>query len=122
MPEKPYHAAIERLPRETLMDGLVSRSATRTDGSLLVFNWMQPDQPEPAPHDHPFDQLSVVWSGAIEMELDGDRYTVRGGELLYIPARVPHSGRAVGPDPALILDLFAPAREDYLHLVEHQPA
>jgi hypothetical protein len=45
---------------------------------------------------------------------------VRAGELLYIPARVPHVGRVVGDEVVLNVDIFAPIRDDYLYLAAHQ--
>lgn len=121
MPARPYHAAFADLPREVLGGGVLERTAVRTDAALVTFNWIQPGHPEVPPHEHPYDQLALILSGTLELELDGAPYLVRAGELLYIPAGVPHSGRVVGDEPVLNVDLFAPVREDYLPLASHQP-
>jgi len=121
LPTTPYHAAFADLPRESLAGGILERTAVRTDGALVTFNWIQPGHPEVPPHDHPYDQLSLVFSGVLELELDGTPYRVSEGELLYIPAGVPHTGRVVGEQAVLNIDVFAPARDDYLPLAGHQP-
>ena len=43
------------------------------------------------------------------------------GELLYILAGVPHTGRVIGDEPVLNIDVFAPRRKDYPYLASHQP-
>jgi quercetin dioxygenase-like cupin family protein len=121
MPSTSYHAAFADLPRESLAGGALERTAVVTDGSLVTFNWIQPGHPEVPPHDHPYDQLALVLAGTLELELDGVAHRVRAGELLYIPAGVPHTGRVIGDEPVLNVDVFAPVRDDYLPLAEHQP-
>jgi quercetin dioxygenase-like cupin family protein len=120
MPVAPLHAKISELPRESIAGGALTRTAVRTDDALVTFNWIQPGHPEVPPHSHPYDQLALILTGTLELDLDGDTYTVGPGELLYIPARVPHVGRVVGDEVVLNVDIFAPIREDYLYLAAHQ--
>jgi quercetin dioxygenase-like cupin family protein len=120
VPAAPLHAKIADLPRESIADGVLTRTAVRTDDALVTFNWIQPGHPEVPPHSHPYDQLALILAGTLELDLDGDTYTVGAGELLYIPANVPHVGRVVSEEPVLNVDVFAPIREDYLYLAAHQ--
>jgi quercetin dioxygenase-like cupin family protein len=120
MPAAPFHAKIADMPRESIADGVLTRTAVRTDDAIVTFNWIQPDHPEVPPHSHPYDQLALILAGTLELELDDDQYTVGAGELLYIPAHVPHVGRVVGDETVLNIDVFAPIREDYLYLAAHQ--
>jgi quercetin dioxygenase-like cupin family protein len=121
MPTTPYHAAFADMPREKVLEQVFERTAVLTDGAIVTFNWIWPGHPEPPAHDHPYDQLAIILLGALELDLDGTTYTVSGGEFLYIPAGVPHSGRVVSDEPCLNVDVFAPARQDYVHLAGHQP-
>jgi mannose-6-phosphate isomerase-like protein (cupin superfamily) len=122
MPSLPvYKAGFADLPREVLFEGSFSRSAARTDDGLVVFNWLTPSLPEIPPHSHDFDQLALILSGSTEFDVAGRRYTVSSGEFLYIPRGALHSIRVVGERDVLNIDIFAPVREDYLHLVQHQP-
>jgi mannose-6-phosphate isomerase-like protein (cupin superfamily) len=120
MPVAPFHAPIADMPRESIAGGVLTRTAVRTDDAIVTFNWIEPGHPAVPPHSHPYDQLALILAGALELDLDGDKYTVRAGELLYIPAGVPHVGRVVGDEVVLNVDIFAPIREDYLYLATHQ--
>ena len=54
-----FSGAFADLPRELLPELSLSRSAVRTDGALVVFNWVDPPASLPL-HDHPFDQLALI--------------------------------------------------------------
>jgi len=83
---------------------------------MLVMNELEPGM-EVRPHSHDFDQLALVIEGEIRFDLDGEEILVGAGEVLLIPAGVTHCGEPVGDAPAINLDVFAPAREDYRHLL-----
>jgi quercetin dioxygenase-like cupin family protein len=100
--------------------GALQRTAIRGDAALVTVNWIRPGHPEQPPHEHPFDQMSFVFAGAMEFEVGDERFLVSAGEVLQIPAGAPHTARVIGDDVALNIDLFAPLREDYLFLAEHQ--
>ena len=72
---------------------------------------MEPDA-EVAMHSHPHEQLGVILRGSMTMTIGGEVGQV--GELggYVIAPDVEHGGRA-GPAGALVLDVFAPVREDY---------
>jgi quercetin dioxygenase-like cupin family protein len=122
MPNRVIHAKLNDLPMESLAGGALVRTAVRGDNSLITVNWFHPGHTEqaPPPHSHPFDQVSFVFQGTVEFEVDGDLYEVSAGEVLHIPADAPHTARLVGSDVALNVDVYAPVRPDYLYLVEHQ--
>jgi mannose-6-phosphate isomerase-like protein (cupin superfamily) len=120
MPSRPVHTKILELPREAAFGGAVERCAVRSDGALVTFNWIQPgDGPSPQ-HSHPFDQLSFIVQGTMEFEVDGEHFVVGPGEVLAIPADASHGGRIIGDEVVLNVDVFAPAREDYLYLTDHE--
>ena len=75
MPAAPFHAKIADLPRESIADGVLTRTAVRTDDAIVTFNWIQPGHPEVPPHSHPYDQLALILAGTLELDLDGDKYT-----------------------------------------------
>lgn len=115
-----FKRAVADLPQELLADGLMARSAVRTDGALVTFLWLAPGFDAGPPHRHPFDQLAFVLGGVLEFEIDGESFVVESGEMLYIPAGHPHTARVIGDEHVLNVDLFAPAREDYAYLTEWQ--
>ena len=115
-----FSGAFADLPRELLPELSLGRSAVRTDGALVVFNWVDPPATLPL-HDHPFDQLALILSGRCIMRVDEEEHPLGPGGFVYIPAMAMHGIEAVGSEPVLNVDVFSPAREDYLHLVEEQP-
>jgi quercetin dioxygenase-like cupin family protein len=63
-------------------------------------------------HSHVSEQFSLILSGALKFIFDDREVVVRGGEVLYIPANVPHS--AVALEDTVDVDFFAPRREDWI--------
>jgi mannose-6-phosphate isomerase-like protein (cupin superfamily) len=132
MPKKPYHAKLADLPKKVEVevegwpdfDGTWQRTAVVGDASLLQAGWYEPGFGPDDFHSHPFDQMSVTMSGRMELVLDVDgehqRYEAGPGDVLYIPANVPHRPRVLGDETCFLLDIFAPVREDYLDMVQHQ--
>ncbi|MGB6102451.1 MAG: cupin domain-containing protein [Pusillimonas sp.] len=116
---------IPELPRESLREGFLTRTAIRSDDCIVTFNWFAPGSPDQPPHSHPFDQLAFVLQGSMVFIVDGVDYLLEAGNAIRIPASVPHTSRVVGDGMALNVDVFAPAREDYLYLAvnasEYQP-
>jgi quercetin dioxygenase-like cupin family protein len=63
-------------------------------------------------HQHPNEQIAYIVSGALQFDVSGTLHTVSAGEVLVIPANVPHS--AVALEDTVDFDLFAPPRQDWL--------
>jgi len=64
-------------------------------------------------HQHPNEQISLITSGSLEFIIGGESKTVRAGEILIIPAGLPHS--AIAHEDMQGLDVFAPPRQDWLN-------
>jgi quercetin dioxygenase-like cupin family protein len=64
-------------------------------------------------HSHPNEQIAYVVSGAMEFLVAGVSHVIRAGEILVIPANIPHSATAL--EDTEDLDLFAPPRQDWLN-------
>ncbi len=63
-------------------------------------------------HSHVSEQYSLIFSGALKFIFDDREVIVNAGEMLYIPANLPHSALAI--EDTVDLDFFAPRREDWL--------
>lgn len=63
-------------------------------------------------HSHENEQIAMIVSGALEFVVGGVTQVVRAGEVLVIPAGVPHSAKAL--EDTEDLDLFAPPRQDWI--------
>jgi quercetin dioxygenase-like cupin family protein len=108
----------EELPKEAVRPGVV-RAGFRGDDVLLVMNWLQPGM-QTNPHRHPFEQIVYIVSGRMRFVIGGEAIEVAAGSVVRVPPNVEHYGEPIGDEPVLNLDVFAPFREDYRHLVEYQ--
>lgn len=63
-------------------------------------------------HSHVNEQYSWITSGALKFVFDDREILVGAGDVLVIPANVPHS--AVALEDTVDVDFFAPRREDWI--------
>ncbi len=108
------------LPSEVVRKG-VSRSGFRGDDVLLVMNKVEPGM-DVNPHSHPFEQIVYIVEGRVRFHVGDEEMEAGPGSLIRIPPDVEHWAEPLGDEPALNLDVFAPIRDDYRHLVEYQEA
>lgn len=64
-------------------------------------------------HAHDSEQMTYVLQGALRFLIDGEETIVREGEVLHIPAGVPHQFEAL--DDTLELDVFSPVRTEWVN-------
>jgi quercetin dioxygenase-like cupin family protein len=67
-------------------------------------------------HSHESEQMTYVLQGALRFLVDGEEIIVREGEVLHIPAGVPHQAEAL--DDTFELDVFSPLRREWLDVSE----
>jgi mannose-6-phosphate isomerase-like protein (cupin superfamily) len=108
------------LPRQSILEGNLSRTALRTDRAIVTFNWFEPHMPRPEPHSHPFDQLVMVMEGRLNLEIEGEVVELPPGSAARVPPGVPHTAWPAGGERVLNIDVFGTVREDYLFLTRHQ--
>jgi len=106
------------LPRESPRRG-IERVGFRGDNAMAVLNWIKPDL-EPGPHSHPFEQLVFILQGRTRLHVGDQVFECGPGSMVHVPPNVVHWAEPVGDEVCLNLDVFAPVRQDYLHLVEYQ--
>lgn len=104
------------IPVEQVRPG-VSRQGFGTDEVILVMNRIETEI-EVKPHRHDgFDQIATIISGRAIYHVGDVAHEVGPGSLLLIPAGVEHYIEPCGDEPVHNLDVFAPARDDYRHLL-----
>ena len=67
-------------------------------------------------HAHESEQMTYVLQGALRFLVDGEEIIVREGEVLHIPAHVPHQAEAL--DDTFELDVFSPIRKEWLDIAD----
>lgn len=81
-------------------------------GERLSESWVEVDRGASFPeHQHPHEQIVNVLVGTLELNMAGEWFTLRPGDVFVIPPHTPHAGRS--EDGCRVLDLFAPVRDDY---------
>ena len=63
-------------------------------------------------HSHDNEQIANVLSGRLRFVIGGEEREVAGGESVLVPAGAPHRVEAL--EDSIVLDVFAPRREDWL--------
>jgi mannose-6-phosphate isomerase-like protein (cupin superfamily) len=125
VPSYPYHINVEKAPRETRYGGTYQRTGFIMDQALVSFVWLDgyvraENRPQ---HVHDCDQMVYILSGRMEMVLHMETdisYTLETGDVIYIPGKVPHTGKLFDNQPCYLMELFAPIRADYLYFTQHQ--
>jgi len=63
-------------------------------------------------HQHGNEQMSYIAQGALKFEINDQEIMVRKGEVVHIPANVPHG--VVALEDTLSIEIFSPIRKDWL--------
>src|SRR5438094_13272 len=64
-------------------------------------------------HSHHNEQLTYILDGALKFWIDGKEIVVHSGEVLCIPANMPHKAEAM--EDTVDLDIFNPPRADWIN-------
>ena len=67
-------------------------------------------------HAHESEQMTYILQGALRFLIEGEEITVREGEVLHIPSRVPHQSEAL--EDTLELDVFSPIRAEWVEAAD----
>jgi quercetin dioxygenase-like cupin family protein len=108
------------IPSKEPRTGITMRGF-RGDKVLVTYNVLTPDL-TPGPHSHPFDQIFMLINGRVKLHVEDQVFDCGPGTVVRIPPNAVHWAEAPSPEdgPAINIDVFGPAREDYLHLVTYQ--
>jgi quercetin dioxygenase-like cupin family protein len=113
MADRATHHRWDDLPREELNPKIGRRFIT---GDSMMIAHIYLDKGAIVPnHEHENEQLTYVLEGRLRFALGaaGDQVVdVAAGEVLLIPAHLPHSAEAL--EDTLDVDVFHPPRQDWL--------
>jgi mannose-6-phosphate isomerase-like protein (cupin superfamily) len=94
-----------------------SHSALRTEQGHLAFHASRPDPggiPSHGMHNHPYEQMLVMLTGSMMVQIEGEQRELRAGEAIVIPAYAFHTAWVTGEGPCTRVEMFAPVRQDLL--------
>ena len=103
----------DQMPREELHDRL-SRRLITGDQVMLAHVYLKEGCVVPK-HSHENEQFTYILEGALRFLVgdEAEEIVVRAGEVLHLPANVPHEAHAL--EDTLDVDVFYPPRADWLN-------
>ena len=93
--------------------------ASHERGPVIIIGTDEPDVAVPR-HFHEYEEVILVETGQVWVELDKVRLTAVPGQSVIIPPHTPHAWGTTGPDTARVLFIwpvlepFAPGKSTYL--------
>ena len=101
---------LSSLDLQRIWDGVHGRVV---HGERLTFSVVELDANSVVPeHQHEQEQLGMCLAGSLVFRVGGESLELGPGQTWSIPSNVPHDVR-VGPDGAVVIDVFAPTRDDW---------
>jgi quercetin dioxygenase-like cupin family protein len=91
--------------------GLLRRIMANSANLMLVEHTMEAGWAG-ARHSHPHEQLVYVLRGRIRVCSGSDEFEAKVGDSFVVKGGVEHQAWAL--EPSVVLDVFTPARDDYL--------
>ncbi|MFT5145157.1 MAG: quercetin dioxygenase-like cupin family protein [Rhodothermales bacterium] len=111
--EDATHYRWDDIPKESLSEGL-DRKMVWGNNAMAAQIFLAKGAVVPM-HDHHNEQITYVLSGGLRFTIgreDPRTVDVLAGEVLVIPAHVPHAALAL--EDTLDLDFFTPPRQDWI--------
>jgi quercetin dioxygenase-like cupin family protein len=101
---------VSAIPPQQIWDGIAGRAV---HGERITLGAVELDANVALPeHSHEPEQLGMVLSGSLTFTVGGETRELGPGGTWVIPSGVPHSA-VVGPEGAVVIDVFAPTRDDW---------
>jgi quercetin dioxygenase-like cupin family protein len=101
---------VSSLDLQRIWDGVHGRVV---HGERITLGVIELDADSIVPeHSHDHEQLGICLSGSLLFRVGDESKELGAGETWSIPSNVPHEVH-VGPAGAVVLDVFAPTRDDW---------
>lgn len=104
------YSELSEIAPHQIWAGVVARLVPGERVSFAVVE-LEPNTVVPE-HAHENEQLGVLAAGQLTFRIGGEERVVEAGGTWSIPPNVPHDVVA-GPDGAVAVEVFAPARADW---------
>jgi quercetin dioxygenase-like cupin family protein len=102
--------SVPSLELQRIWDGVGARVV---HGERLTFSIVELDADSVVPeHSHEHEQLGMVLTGSLSFRIGQETQDLGPGAIWSIPGTTPHEVH-VGPDGAVVIDVFAPTRDDW---------
>ena len=106
------------LPPLPIWEGVVARSV---ESGRVTLSVVELDAGAVIPeHQHENEQVGLLLTGSMRFRIGGETRDAVPGTTWSIPADVPHDVE-VGPGGAVVVEVFAPRRDDWQAIEPGQP-
>jgi quercetin dioxygenase-like cupin family protein len=99
----------DEVPREEL-NSLMARQVVHTPSMTILRATFRRGAISPV-HQHVHEQVTMLLSGRVRVEVGGDETVLGPGELIRLPSNIPHLVEAL--EDSVGIDVFTPARTDW---------
>jgi quercetin dioxygenase-like cupin family protein len=110
-----YHSAMQTFTwndiPEDILNPLAGRKALH-GANITVARFRFDKGNVVAMHHHINDQITIIQSGKVRFNLDGDIKELSAGDFLHVAPDIPHGNEAL--EDTVIIELFSPIREDWI--------
>lgn len=96
-----------------ILPGVQRRILSHGPSAMLVLYRIAPSSVFPK-HTHPHAQYGTVLEGGGRFTVGEESWDMVRGDAYYVPPGIAHELRSDADGPTVILDVFAPAREEFL--------
>lgn len=97
-----------------ILPGVRRRILAHSPAAMLVLYRIEPGRVFPR-HTHPHAQYGTILEGGGTFQVGDRSWTIRAGDGYYVPSDVPHELHSDPAHASVILDVFAPERQDFLN-------
>jgi quercetin dioxygenase-like cupin family protein len=111
-------ADVGSLPPQQLWEGVLGRTVHGERVSFTVIE-LAPNAVVPE-HSHANEQVGVLLEGSAVFRVGAERRELGPGGTWRIPGETPHEV-AAGTEGAVVVEVFAPVREDWRAIAEQEP-
>lgn len=109
----------ENAPRLETVKGRQGEILLSGEKCMMMINTIEPGIPT-APHRHPHEQIGFLIEGTGILFIDGETQDMKAQSTFLVQPNAAHNFDATGDQPAVLIEAFAPPREDYLKKVAQQ--
>ena len=99
----------DKVEQEKIHDGVERQVIWGRAGTLARFRFARGTHV--SAHAHPSEQFTCMVEGAMRIRIGANEQVLRAGEILVVPPNEQHEVWVL--EDAVVLDFFAPAREDW---------
>ena len=94
-----------------MLPGIVRRTLVYNDKVMLVYFDLKKDADLPL-HSHPHQQMGYVVKGKLDFHIHDKTYHLTAGDSYFAPSNAEHGAKVI--EDCIVIDVFNPAREDYI--------